>query len=201
MNYKNRIDAQDRIINDPNINNVAIKDAAKKEKASIQLRIRGEENNISVEKRKRQNEYADRLDPAKIDPATGKLVRRPLYMRGARSILTRGAITRGAELGAAQINIKNTEAEIEQLKNTLTEKKKEQDVLKNDIKRIDEQERQGRFNPLDPNDPQVKQRDKLKIELYELLNGKGGANPPGIIQIGKDIREMELNVKRLKNLS
>ncbi len=192
------IDDLNLVINSPNASPQDIKDA-KTRKGVIEKRIREKENEIAEEKRSRQIGYASRLDPRDIDPATGKLKPTSLWQRvkkGGR------APDKKEMLASAQIHIKNTESDIEQLKKSLDDKKKEQDILKGDIKRIDEQERQGRFNSvIDLNHPQAKKRDDLKKDLYELLNGHPTTGAPGLIEIQKDIRDKELEVKRYKNIT
>ena len=191
---KNQIDEKDRIINNPSSLKADV-DLAKSDKKALQKKIRYHENKISEEKRGRQIAYAQRVDPRDIDPDTGKL--KPMSL-GQHIRKVKGYVAKDEELGSSQIHVKNTEAEVEQLKKELDDKKKEQDTIKNDIKRIDEQDRQGRVVAGDAQD--IK-RGELKNDLHKLLNGDPAFNVKGIIDLGKEIRDKELEVKRYKNLS
>lgn len=194
-NMKNSISDQDLIINNPASTRADI-DMAKNQKKTYQQAIRRAENAISEQKRTRQIAYAQRLDPRDIDPATGKL--RPMsLMQKIRKV---GYVAKNEEMGSSQIHIKNIEAEVEQLKKLLDDKKKEQDTIKGDIKKIDERERQNRMTGLES-----AKRDDLKRDLYRLLDGEidpvTGLRVDGITQINKDITDRELEIKRYKNIS
>lgn len=193
---KDQIDAETLIINRPGTPANEV-DAAEARKKRLEKDIRMHENKIADEKRRRQTGYASRLDPRDIDPSTGKLKPASLWQRMKKG----GTIGRDETIGSSQIHVKNTEAEIEQLKKALDDKKKDQDTIKADIKRIDERERQGQMSP-----PEDTKRGELKADLYKLLNGEPDPSNPtenigGLNNIAKEIRDKELEVKRYKNLT
>lgn len=176
---KKRVDTENLIINDPNSTTSQIT-AAKSQIATYKGHIKTASNRLSEIKRERQVAYTGRLDPRTIDPATGKLKRTSLSQW-----ITRPFITRGAEIGAAQINIKNTEAEITQLKSSLDDKKKELSIVKDDIKRLEGVQRSRQLTP-----NEITKMGELKNDLYAALSS--------VQTTTEEISTKEREVKRYK---
>jgi hypothetical protein len=193
-NIKSRIDAQEVIINDPSKSKTEVK-TAKDQKKIYQRSLRDIENKISDTKRERQVRYAQRIDPRDIDTVTGKMKPTSLLERFKKGKYS-GYVFKDEEVASAQIHIKNTEGDIEQLKKALEDKKKEQDEVKKDIKRLEDSKRK---NPLTPEE-QTK-LDELKADLFKIINGDNDPIRPvkGILTLNQEIRDMELEVKNYKN--
>ena len=183
---KNEIDEQNLIINSPDSDVGAIS-AAKTYKKRLETDVKMHERKIAEEKRRRQITYASRLDPRDIDAETGKLKPMSAWQRLKKG---KGYVDQNEKLGSAQIHIKNTEAEIEQIKKELEDKKKEQDTHKADIKRIDQREKTN--TGITPDE--AAERTKIKGDLTKLLQEE--INPRQ-----QAIRDKELEVKRYKNLT
>ncbi len=190
---KDNMDEQDRIINDPSSTPAQI-NIAKDQKKTYQKAIRKIEGRISEEKRSRQDTYSHRLDPRDVDPITGKL--KPMSMM-QRAMKGKGFVSKYETSASSQIHIKNREADIEDQKKSIDDKKKDQTKLKDDIKRLDDRERR----PGGLTGPETIRRDALKNDLYTLLNGDPATGDSGLINMQKEVREMENEVKKFKNLS
>lgn len=183
-------------LKDPTIEDETTIKELKEQQKEAKANIRKSEAKISEEKNARQIAYAKRLDPRDIDPKTGKL--KPMGLFGR---LVNG---KRNELVSAERHIKNTEAEIAQLTESLNNKKEDINTIKADMKSIDVEERR---NDGVLNDKQKEKRAKLKSDLFELLNGvkhsdikEDAKNVMGSIELEGKIRAMKQELDSYKKL-
>lgn len=160
------------------------KQQAEKRKKEYKEQVKELEKGVKEEKRRRQESYAERLDPRDIDTETGKLKSmRPIdWVRKGRWVNTTERVA------SAQIHIKNLESDLKQEEEDLTDHKKKKETLENDIKRAEKKKNSGNWN-----DSEERDLNNTKDKLVEL-------NEKDIVPTQKRISDFKNELSRYKEM-
>ncbi len=161
-------------------------DMKKKLKKRYEAQIKTNNKEITDTKNKRKSDYAQAEDPSETDPATGEK-KLSIWNRVKKG----GFVAADEEKAAASINASITEDEVKKLKEKLDEKKKDREKAKDEVGRLtkEKKERKATWNSDKEdalNEAYKKYEEVVKTEIMPLE---------------KEIRDMEFEAKKLKDLS